>query len=473
MKSVSDLAAETFLVAGRRIDASANVVEWRGETVHLEPRVMQLLLYLAAHQGHVASRVDLEDEVWTGTVVGYDALTQTVSKLRKALEDDPRNPRIIETVSKSGYRLIATIEPDAPTFGEKSAEPIASAPKELTPERVAAAGIAIRRRRSQVFAVMLALTVVTAVSIVWVLHKPDAVNLTLLEPASLTVLPFENLSGDKEWDYLGDALTEDVTTAFAAETAIHVLAPHTVLGTEGRDSAPTILTRSTGARYLIEGSIQGNVKSPRINVRLTDTSTNRHLWAKRYELPFENVFPVVDDIARQVIPILLPNRSTAATLHVVKKDPVATSGLSYHELIESPNRRKCFYGNVAQVSGDHAAAARIFEDCIERWNDVRSMIALAHILELGVGVPQDLPRAFMLLQRGAYTQDSAGYASLARYHYGIALLQGKGLGPSSTEGFKWLQRAAAEGVEDARRYLARNFAHQVPGYHGDRATETP
>jgi DNA-binding winged helix-turn-helix (wHTH) protein len=70
---------------------------------------MSVLLYLARHHGQVVSRNDLEAGVWTGMVVGYDAVTNAIIKLRRALGDDPRAPRIIETISKQGYRLIAEV----------------------------------------------------------------------------------------------------------------------------------------------------------------------------------------------------------------------------------------------------------------------------------------------------------------------------------------------------------------------------
>src|SRR3989344_6905983 len=92
----------------------------RGNTeVRLEPRVMALLAYLAARAGELVTREELERQVWGRTIVGYDALTSSIIKLRKALGDNSRQPRFIETVSKKGYRLIASVrrahEPGAPT----------------------------------------------------------------------------------------------------------------------------------------------------------------------------------------------------------------------------------------------------------------------------------------------------------------------------------------------------------------------
>ena len=70
---------------------------------------MNLLLYLAQHPNTVVSREELEREIWADTVVGYDALNNTIAKLRKAFHDDPKNPQVIQTVPKKGYRLIAEV----------------------------------------------------------------------------------------------------------------------------------------------------------------------------------------------------------------------------------------------------------------------------------------------------------------------------------------------------------------------------
>ena len=79
---------------------------------------MDVLAYLAAHQGQVVSRQGLERHVWRGALVGYDAVTGTIIKLRKALEDDLRQPRYIAAVPKRGYRAHesppAASQPGAP-----------------------------------------------------------------------------------------------------------------------------------------------------------------------------------------------------------------------------------------------------------------------------------------------------------------------------------------------------------------------
>ncbi len=77
----------------------------------LRPRVTELLVCLAARPGELASREHLVDGVWQTGFVTVSALTHLVAELRKALGDDPRDPRYVETIPRRGYRLIAPVAP--------------------------------------------------------------------------------------------------------------------------------------------------------------------------------------------------------------------------------------------------------------------------------------------------------------------------------------------------------------------------
>ncbi|MEO1660908.1 MAG: winged helix-turn-helix domain-containing protein [Pseudomonadota bacterium] len=102
---------ENLLVIGEwSVDQAANTIRGPGGTIELEPRVMDLLILLAARAGDVLSKDEIAEELWGDIHVNEDALTRSVFKLRKALGDDARNPKYIATVSKRGYRLIAKVE---------------------------------------------------------------------------------------------------------------------------------------------------------------------------------------------------------------------------------------------------------------------------------------------------------------------------------------------------------------------------
>lgn len=78
-------------------------------TITIPPKYMEVLVYLIINAGEVVSRDELLSEIWADSVVVEESLTRAVSELRKILQDDPRAPRIIETIPKKGYRLIADV----------------------------------------------------------------------------------------------------------------------------------------------------------------------------------------------------------------------------------------------------------------------------------------------------------------------------------------------------------------------------
>ena len=132
-----------------------------------------------------------------------------------------------------------------------------------------------------------------------------------------------------------------------------------------------------------------------------------------------------------------------------------TSDLSYESYVDSNKRIKCLYGYAAEKTGDHASAIKIFEDCIERWSDVYSMIWLAQMYESGAGVEMDLAKATALMKRGAEQPDDVAYVGLARYHYGVALAEGRGVRKDLRAARVWLQSASRSGQSEADDYLQR------------------
>ena len=101
---------QPFNIGVYRVEPATLRVISGGRVERLEPRAMQVLVYLVRRPGEVISRTELEENIWEGRVVGEDALTNTISKLRKIFRDKARSPEIIETLPKIGYRLIADVE---------------------------------------------------------------------------------------------------------------------------------------------------------------------------------------------------------------------------------------------------------------------------------------------------------------------------------------------------------------------------
>lgn len=105
-----EVTTKVYLVDGWRIEPLLNRMTKNDRVVQLEPRIMHVLVCLLEHGGEVVTRDTLMATVWADTYVGEDPLNRAVSELRKIFGDAARSPRFIETIRKTGYRFIASVE---------------------------------------------------------------------------------------------------------------------------------------------------------------------------------------------------------------------------------------------------------------------------------------------------------------------------------------------------------------------------
>jgi len=103
-----------FVTGEWTVTPTRNLLVRGQEQVRVEPRVMDVLVHLAERSGEVVSKEELVQQVWDGRYVADDVLTVTIYALRKALGDDARRPRYLETVSRRGYRWIAPVKSAGP-----------------------------------------------------------------------------------------------------------------------------------------------------------------------------------------------------------------------------------------------------------------------------------------------------------------------------------------------------------------------
>jgi DNA-binding winged helix-turn-helix (wHTH) protein len=92
------------------VEPDLNRISRDGESSQLEPKIMNLLVFLAQHAGRVVSKNDIIDGVWSAQYVANSALSRSMALLRRSLGDDARKPTYIETISKRGFRVIPEVE---------------------------------------------------------------------------------------------------------------------------------------------------------------------------------------------------------------------------------------------------------------------------------------------------------------------------------------------------------------------------
>jgi len=182
------LSNTPFQIGDWHVDPDTCQLEKDGNVVKIEPKVMQVLVYLAENAGQVSSREALEAEIWSGMIVSYDAVSGSIIKLRKALGDDSREPKYIQTISKRGYRLIAPVT--WPNNSEAVSPDTATSPSTtLSNKRFVAIGVAVA---------------LLATAVTWLLVPGKSTVWSSGGKPVVIVLPFTNLNRANNQQYISD-----------------------------------------------------------------------------------------------------------------------------------------------------------------------------------------------------------------------------------------------------------------------------
>jgi DNA-binding winged helix-turn-helix (wHTH) protein/TolB-like protein/Flp pilus assembly protein TadD len=303
MVAIDAMSRNRFQVGDWWADPATNELCRDGESSRIEPKVMEVLAVLARRAGEVVSRDELLSLVWPGVVVGDEALTQSIIKLRRALGDNPRSPSYVETISKRGYRLIAPVRDVAVAPDSRSDDRF-----EARPEAAARPGG--RMRALALVGAILALAAWGAYVHLWPQDPAEVgiaeVNDTWDASGSglvvVAVLPFEWLGATDEHAYLARGIRSDLSTDLSRLSSLRVVS---------HPAAKLSTTPAREAHYLVSGSVQRESDSLRVNVRLVDARTGEQLWSERFERPFRDLFSVQTEVVQRLIE-RLPGEVSAA-----------------------------------------------------------------------------------------------------------------------------------------------------------------
>lgn len=121
---------------------------------------------------------------------------------------------------------------------------------------------------------------------------------------SIAVLPFTNLSGDNEQEYLSDGITEDLITDLSKVGGLFVIARNSVFTYKGKPVTISQVAEDLGVRYVLEGSVRRSDRHVRINAQLVDATTGGHIWADRYDGQIDNIFALQDKVTQKIVDTL-------------------------------------------------------------------------------------------------------------------------------------------------------------------------
>jgi adenylate cyclase len=154
-------------------------------------------------------------------------------------------------------------------------------------------------------------------------------SLALHSKPAIAVLPFTNMTGDPEQEYLADGMTEDIITGLSHLNWLFVIARNSTFAYKSRAVDLRQVGRDLGVRYVLEGSVRVSGSRMRITSQLIEAASGRHIWAERYDRHLDDVFAVQDEITASVVAAIEPHLYTEEGAHTASQPPesISTWGL--------------------------------------------------------------------------------------------------------------------------------------------------
>ena len=306
-----------FTFGGYRLDRGRRrLLSADGRPVTLTSRVFHTLLYLVEHRGTLVDKGALMQAVWPDTVVEENNLTQAIAVLRKVLGEKPGEHRFIVTEPRHGYRFVAEVktlhqEPGLETETEHSAP--------QAEQRIPAPQAHARRNTFALFG-LLALILAGAYLYlgqreypVETTDKQEQIASTPSSAApdksmtvvgaplqSVAVLPFADMSPNKDQDYFADGIAEELMNSLTQIKDLDVRGRTSSFYFKGKNEDLNIISKMLNVKYILEGSVRKSGDQVRVTVQLINTGNDAHLWSKTYDRSLNDIFAIQEDISTAV-----------------------------------------------------------------------------------------------------------------------------------------------------------------------------
>jgi TolB-like protein/DNA-binding winged helix-turn-helix (wHTH) protein/Tfp pilus assembly protein PilF len=312
------------------LDFDSRELRRGAEPVRLSPKALQLLQILVSDRPKALSKADLQDRLWPNTFVVEKNLANLISEIREALGEDRLEPRFIRTVPRYGYAF-----------------------------REAAAQVEESKSPAQPFSVSQWRRVGLALGTAAVLAVGAYAARALLLPAPaanhrvmLAVLPFQNLTGDPEQQYLCDGLTEEMIAQLAAAdpSRLGVIARTSAMHYRETTKRADEIARELEVEYLLETSLRRVGNRVRVTAQLIDARTQSHLWAEQYDRDAIDPLSMQRDAAAAFARRTLSSLGVSAANQESRQDRQSSNAAAYEHYL-----RGRYYWAKDTIEGLHKA----------------------------------------------------------------------------------------------------------------------
>ncbi len=283
------VVSERFLNSGAiRLDTVDERLWLANEPRHVNGKAFLLLRMLMQRPQMLVTKEEIFDNVWGGLAVSDSVLTTAIKELRQALDDNARQPKLIETVHRRGYRFMVPVT--------ASDEVPISAP--LEPK-----GTLARKRYGVWLGGGLLALVVAALLWVFVPSSssiPAASAAPAIHPKSIAVLPFRDLSAGSDQSWFAEGLTEEIQNRLIQTPDLHVVSKSTAAGFREQEGGLSAKARSLGVAHILDGSVRRVDGRVRVIAKLVRTEDGAQLWSQTYDRAASDVISIQEDIAFRI-----------------------------------------------------------------------------------------------------------------------------------------------------------------------------
>ena len=296
-----------------RLDPENHLLESEGIPISLTPKAFEILLVLVENGNRLTTKEELMRKVWPDSFVEEANLTVNISALRKQLGETSDGQQHIETVPKKGYRFTV------PVSHSRADDHVASG-QSVIPAQIASREILVRgkdRRVSTEVAIgkasgtsrWLRLTMIVVGLLVIVLsawgYRVYRNKYSLRKSSQLSrrlaVLPFQNLKADPNADFLGFSLADAIITKLGYVSELNVRPSYSVQKYEKRPIDIPKIAADLNVDTLLVGTFLREGDNLRIACQLIDARTENLLWKGGFDLKYDKLLTVQDQVAQQII----------------------------------------------------------------------------------------------------------------------------------------------------------------------------
>jgi TolB-like protein/DNA-binding winged helix-turn-helix (wHTH) protein len=276
--------------------------------VSLTPKAFDVLLFLAQNPNRLVTKEELLQAVWGDTFVEEGNLTQYIYYLRKALSDNSEDARLIVTIARKGYQFTADVTvAEAADTAVQAAVQVSTAegsqadtqPALRSPTDEAVPKEPRRRLKAAFVGASAALLAVVCLAS-W--RHFGGMTPPRSQKIMLAVLPFENLTGDPNKEYLADGMTEETISQLGRlnPEQLGVIARTSVMGYKHKDERLDQIGRDLSVQYVLENSLRESGNHIRLTAQLIQVKDQTHLWSQNYDYPVKDILNIEDDVAKAV-----------------------------------------------------------------------------------------------------------------------------------------------------------------------------